>query len=117
MHKPTAESRAVVEELAAVGIRHDAIAHRLDVSTTTLNKHYRDELDAGGAKVEAKLVSNLMRLAQGENAAVALKATCFMLQCRFGWYVKPPEEVGKKEQAQREALTAHENSEWQTLVN
>jgi hypothetical protein len=51
----------------------------------TLEKHYKAELAAGWSQVETDHVRNLMRLAKGRNKNVALKATIFALQARFGW--------------------------------
>ena len=50
----------------------------------------------------------------------ALKAIMFALQCRFGWslYAPPPLErpLGKKEQLQMEAETAHAGNSWGELL-
>ena len=70
-------------------------------------------------RVEAKLVGNLLKLASGSDGT-ALKAITFALQCRFGWslYAPPPPErpLGKKEQLQMEAETAHAGNSWGELL-
>jgi hypothetical protein len=93
----------------------------LKISLPTLLTRYRDELDRGAAVVESNLVGNLLRLAKGTDGT-ALKAIMFSLQCRFGWpqYAPPPPEpkpLGKKETAQREAQTAHEETGWGELLH
>lgn len=111
----------MVEVLAGFAIPQDKIALVLGIDRNTLAKHYMGELERGGALVEAQLGANLLRLSQGSDGT-ALKATMFALTTRFGWsqYVpRPPAEepLGKKEQAQLDAETAHEGSDWSRLVN
>ncbi|MGX1258323.1 hypothetical protein [Sinorhizobium fredii] len=67
------------------------IAAVIGVTEPTLRRHYRCELDRGAAKVEAKLVANLLNITNGKNGT-ALKAIIFSLQARFGWskYSPPP---------------------------
>jgi hypothetical protein len=124
-HTPTTESRQMVEVLAGYGVKNEEITKVVGVTLPTLYRRYRRELDAGYAKVEAKLVGNLLRLASGKDGT-ALKAIMFSLQCRFGWsqYAPAPEPklehdmpLGKKEQANREAQTAHEDTSWGNILN
>lgn len=124
MHEPTDQAREICEALAGFGIPQDKIAQVLRITKPTLELHYRAELDRGAASVEAQLVGNLLRLAKGTDGT-ALKAIMFTLQCRFGWTpyapapvdITPQERIGKKEQANIEAQTAHEESSWAQLVN
>lgn len=113
----------MVEALSGFAIPTAKIADVLNISEPTLFKHYGDEMRRGAAVVEAKLAGNLLRLAGGSDGT-ALKATIFSLQTRFGWsaYVPRPQEekqvpLGKKEQADLVAQTAHEESDWGTLVH
>ena len=110
----------MVEVLAGFAIPTASIAKVIGVDQKTLLRHYASEIDRGGAKVEAQLVGNLLRLAKGTDGT-ALKAIMFALNCRFGWsaYVPRPEHekpLGKKEQAEVEARTAHQESEWGSLL-
>jgi hypothetical protein len=115
----------MVEVLAGMAIPSEKIADVLDITKATLRKHYRRELDRGGAMVEAKLVSNLLTIADRKDAT-ALKAIQFVLACRFGWsqYVPRPaphqtereRPLGKKEMQQIAAETGHERTEWSTLL-
>jgi hypothetical protein len=115
-HQPTARERQTVEILAGFGIPNDKIKQVIGISKPTLERHYRNELDQGAAKVEAQLAGSLLRIARGSDGA-ALKAITFALQCRFGWHftVDPgfdPAPQGKKEAAQEAARTAGEQTEW-----
>lgn len=126
-HEPTAATRQMVEVLSGFAINRENISAVLGITIPTLAKHYAEELKNGTAKVETKLISNLLTIASGRDA-VALRAICFALQTRFGWsaYVPRPEReseketapiLGKKEQALLDAKTAHLDSEWGSLVN
>lgn len=122
-HEPSPIQRKTVEALAGYAIPQMKIAAVIDISVPTLEKCYAKELARGGAVVEANLIANLMRIAKGTDGT-ALKAIMFSLQTRFGWsaYVPRPrvddsEPLGKKATAERDALTAHEDSDWEGLVH
>lgn len=121
-HKPTDKDRQMVEVLAGFAIPTVKIADILDIDQKTLLKAYEKEIRRGSAMVESKLVGNLLRIAGGTDGA-ALKAIIFALNCRFGWsqYAPAPVEkakpLGKKEAADIEASTAHEESAWGELVH
>lgn len=70
--------------MAGAGLPQIEIAAVLAVTAPTLRKYYYAELSRGAAKVEAKLVANLLTIANGQGA-MALRAIIFALQCRFGW--------------------------------
>lgn len=123
-HAPSDRNRRTVEVLSGFAIPIERIAYVLNISPGTLQKHYADEILRGAAKVEAKLIGNLLRIAGGSDGT-ALKAIMFALNCRFGWsaYLPRPADtapaapLGKKEAADIEAQTAHENSSWSDLVH
>lgn len=135
-HKPTQQSRRMVEVLAGFGISEAKISFVLNITPPTLRLHYAAQLERGPPVIEANLIGNLVRLSRG-NTGTALKATLFALQSRFGWTVyapapaarRPAEDptevpiadaplkpLGKKEQAEIDAQTAHESSEWADLI-
>ncbi len=58
-HQPTPKDRRIVDLLSGFGLPQDKIAHVVGFGLMTLRKHYREELDAGAAKVEAQLIGNL----------------------------------------------------------
>jgi hypothetical protein len=119
-HEPTDKDRKMVEVLAGYAVPAPDIADVLDIGQSTLYRHYRQQMRRGSAMVEAKLVGNLLRLAGGTNGT-ALKAIMFSLQCRFGWspYAPGPmaPALGKKAQAELDAETALEDSDWGDLVH
>ncbi len=59
----------------------------------TLRKHYRDELDTGHVKANAKVAENLYRKATGEGRE-AVVAAIFWLKTRAGWKETSVHEVG-----------------------
>ena len=75
-HRRTAKNRRLVEELSGVGIPQARIAFVLGIAKHTLIKHYFAEIERGAAVVEARLVQNLARLAEGDGP-VALRAIQF----------------------------------------
>ncbi|CAN7549294.1 hypothetical protein [Pararhizobium sp. LjRoot238] len=89
-HQPDAVKRRFVETLAGAAVPQAEIAVVLALTVPTLRKYYRDELRRGSAVMQAKLVGNLLRIANGRDGT-ALKAIIFSLQCRFGWsrYLPP----------------------------
>lgn len=122
-HKPTEQSREIVEALSGYGIPADKISAILRITKPTLLRRYRKELDRGASVVEGKLIGNLMRLANGKDGT-ALKAIMFSLSCRFGWsqYAPPPAEprpepLGKKETLAQEARTGHEGTSWGEILH
>jgi len=81
-HEPTNESRAIVSNLAAFGIRQESIARQLGISKPTLEKYYREELEHGLDDANAKVANTLFSMAvSGEHPA----ATFFWLKTRAGW--------------------------------
>ncbi|UOF79241.1 putative DNA binding domain [Caudoviricetes sp.] len=88
--KPTAEQRRIVNIMAAGGFQQKKIADALEICQNTLLKHFRQELDAGGAKAEAMIVGNLYRQATKDDPR-ATPAAIFWAKTRLGW--KEPHQV------------------------
>jgi hypothetical protein len=61
-----------------------SIASVIGIDPKTLRKHYRDELDHGHVKANAKVAENLFRKATGEGRE-AVTAAIFWLKARAGW--------------------------------
>lgn len=87
----------MVELLTARAVPQVEISRILNISEKTLRLRFRRQLDRGGAKLEAALVGNLLRIASGKDAT-ALKAIRFALRARFGWteYAPPPAKAPVK---------------------
>ena len=87
--KPTDELRARVRQLAIVGLPQDDIAKLVRCSPKTLRKHFRRELDEGGAEANALVAGFLFQAAKAGNVA----AQIFWLKTRAQWKDRPPADV------------------------
>ena len=83
-HRPDAIGCRQVEAMAAYGVPEADIARVLGIDPKTLRKHYREELDSGHVKANAKVAENLYRKATGEGRE-AVTAAIFWLKARAGW--------------------------------
>ena len=70
--------------MAGYGVAESDIARVVGLDPKTLRKHYRDELDNGHVKANAKVAENLFRKATGEGRE-AVTAAIFWLKTRAGW--------------------------------
>ena len=79
---PTPEERNLVEVMSGYGIPHKGIALVIGCHEETLRVHFRQELDIGMVKANAKVVGALYKLAvEGNNVA----ATIYWTKARMGW--------------------------------
>ena len=120
-HVPTDETRNLVESLSGFGIPQDEIARLVGIDPKTLRFHYADQIELGTIKATAKVAQNLFTMAC-KPTREGLSAAIFWLKVRAGWseYAPRPraeETPGKKEAAERDALTAGDGNEWGRLVN
>jgi hypothetical protein len=83
-HKPEPNQRRQVETLAGFGIPEADIAGLVQIDPKTLRKHYRQELDHGHTKANAKVAENLYRMALGQGRE-AVTAAIFWLKTRARW--------------------------------
>ena len=83
---PTEEQRQQVKSLAGYGMKQDEIASLIGLaSTTTLRKHFREELTRGPIEAQANVRTTLLRLARsGRNPGV----TMYWLKRFAGWSEK-----------------------------
>lgn len=77
-HHPTDDTRRIVEAGAAYGVTQHVLALMMGISKTTLDKHYRDELDLGKAKATMAVANNLFRMATGKGREAATCAIFFL---------------------------------------
>lgn len=87
-HAPTDKSRREVEALSGYGIPEHEIARVVGISKPTLLKHYRDELDQGITKANAKVAESLFRKAIGDGPQ-AITAAIFWAKTRMRWKEPP----------------------------
>jgi hypothetical protein len=120
-HEPTEYSRTLVESLSGFGIPQDEIGKLVGIDPKTLRLHYAEQIELGGIKATAKVAQNLFNMACKPNRE-GLQAAIFWLRVRAGWSEYSPrpvsgEPLGKKAQAEAEAVTAGRGTEWAHLVN
>lgn len=124
LYVPTDKERAQCKALAAMGVPNTDIAIVLQISTPTLRRHFRHELDAGIIEANAKVAQSLFKQAT-DPAKPSVVAAIFWLKVRAGWTeagardpnAPPREETpGKKEQANRAARVAQNGTEWESLL-
>ena len=122
-YEPTDKERAQCKALAGMGVPHTDIAIVLQISTPTLRRHFRTELDVGAIEANAKVAQSLFKQAT-DSQKPSVVACIFWLKTRAGWTEaaagepKAPREdpPGKKEQQNRAARTAHKGTEWDGLL-
>jgi hypothetical protein len=81
--------------MAGYGVPEEGIARVLAVDPKTLRKHYREELDHGHTKANARVAENLYRKATGDGRE-AVVAAIFWLKTRAGWKETNLHEVNHK---------------------
>ena len=64
-HKPTDETRRMVESTSGLGLPHEQIGILVGIDDKTLRKYYRTELDMGKAKANAQIAKTLFGKATG----------------------------------------------------
>jgi hypothetical protein len=80
-HNPTEENRKICKTLAAVGIPYEDIATKLEISSDTLVKYYKADLEAGRIDANASIGQTLFQQAKKGNTAAAI----FWLKTRARW--------------------------------
>lgn len=83
-HEPDQQQRRQVESLAGYGIPETEIAGLIGIDPKTLRKYYRQELDHGHTKANARVAENLFRKAIGEGRE-SVTAAIFWLKTRARW--------------------------------
>lgn len=83
-HKPTAETRNMVQLLTGMGSGADDVARVLGVTARTIFRHYRTELDRGVAVANMNVAQSLYRKAMG-NGPQSVAACIFWMKTRGGW--------------------------------
>lgn len=111
--KPNKAQRRDVEVWAAGGMSEVAIARVLNISRTTLRKHFGDELTVGGGKRKAEVLRAMFKAAKAGNVT-AQKA--FLARTDEKPAPQSPQPrtrpLGKKEVRHQDALTAGQGGEW-----
>jgi hypothetical protein len=92
-HKPTKDSRDQVKRLSALGCPHEDIAIRLKISSDTLVKYYKNELDEGRIDANAAIAGTLFQQAKNGNTTAAI----FWLKTRAQWAETVKQEISGKD--------------------
>jgi len=116
----TDELRRRVAIAAGSGtMTHEEIAIGLGISRPTLEKHFELELAEGAYARRLEVIEAMHAAALKGNVTAARE---YLARTPRASPTKPedkpakPEKVGKKEQADREARTAHEGTSWDGLL-
>lgn len=100
-HAPTEESRTLVKSLSAVGVTHEDIALKLEISADTLTKHYRAELDAGRIDANAAVAKSLYEQCRAGNTS----AMIFWLKTRARWKETTAHEISGPDGGEIQVVT------------
>jgi hypothetical protein len=89
-HDATPERKKYVEALAAYGVPQDMIASLVGIDPKTLRLHYRDQLDHGKWRANAKVAEGLFNQCVKPSTAPEdwkpnTTAQIFWLKCQAGW--------------------------------
>lgn len=116
--KPTKAQRNRVAIAAGAGMSHEEIAIALEISRPTLEKHFEHELSVGAYQKRLEVLNAMHRCAKKGN--VAAQKAYMQLTPRAATPPVPkepePAPVGKKEQADIDARTAHAGTDWESLL-
>jgi hypothetical protein len=114
--------RQRVAVAAGGGMAHEEIALALGIARNTLEKHFEHELTIGAYAKRLEVLEALRRAAKRGNVAAA--RLYMQVEPRSACPPQMPpakeygetEKVGKKAQANAEALTAQNGTDWETLL-
>lgn len=119
----TLAMRNNVELLAGCGLEQSKIAIVIGCSESTLKRAFVQELQNGGAKLEALVCKTILVNLQ-KGGSVGQRAAEFLAHTRLGWsrYAPPPAtpkelEAGKKEKLNQAAQTGHEHTSWGDVLH
>jgi hypothetical protein len=85
---PTPEQRRMVHAMAGYGVPQDDIALVIGITSRTLRKHFRHELDVAVIEANTRVAQCLFKQATTPGN---IGASIFWLKARAGWREKQPE--------------------------
>jgi len=91
-YEPDDNDRKQVLVLVGMGLTHDQISKVMGLSDESLRKHFREELDTGEAKLNAKVAQNLFNIATSKQSG-CVPAAIFWMKTRAGWREKDRVEL------------------------
>jgi hypothetical protein len=120
--KPTAHQRATVAIAAGGGMALNEIAMGLGITRETLHKHFEIELSTGAHAKRLEVIRAMHAAAKRGNVAAA-KAYMLLEPASAAPPLPPPapapakeEPLGKKDQANRDAVDASKGTGWEGLL-
>lgn len=84
-HVPTELTKNQVLMFCGMGLTHGQICKLLDISTPTLYKNYRAELDTGAARMNFNVANNLYNIATDPTHKSGAQAAMFWMKTRAQW--------------------------------
>jgi hypothetical protein len=83
----TEEQRRTVEAMVSYGIPQVDIARVIGIDPDTLRKHFREEIDTGAARANARVAAYLFEVATGQrgDGSAATTAAIFWCKTRLRW--------------------------------
>jgi hypothetical protein len=84
---PSDEQRRSVEAMVSYGIPQLDIARVVGIDDDTLRKHFREEIDTGAARANARVAAFLFEQATGQrgDGSAAVTSAIFWLKTRARW--------------------------------
>lgn len=113
--KPTTVQRRKVAVAAGAGMAHEEIALGLGIARNTLAKYFERELSVGAYEKRLEVLDAMHRCAKKGNVA-AQKAYVALTPHASAPPAERAKPKGKKEQAQADATTAAEGTDWSSLL-
>jgi len=110
---PTREQRRLVSVAAGAGISHEDIAIALEISRSSLGRHFARELTVGAYRCRIDVMVAMYRAALRGSAAA--QKGYLALTPRVAVPTLP--KLGKKAQANADAPTAQHGTDWETLLS
>ncbi len=100
-HQPTEENKIKITALKSFGITDEAIAKHLGMSSDTLVRFYKHELETALDSANAKVASKLFKKAVEDED---LTAIIFWLKTRARWRTDDTQQVNNNEEIKKEIL-------------
>jgi hypothetical protein len=129
-HVPTQDNRNTISMLLALDWSNERIANALNITPPTLRKHYSSQLrlrHAARDRLEAKTAMTFWQQFQGGNTGAGREFVRLVERNDMAVGLQPraaapaaeadnARKLGKKEQLNREAQTAHQDTGWGGLL-
>jgi hypothetical protein len=80
-YEPTEQARHMVKKMAAFGFTLEQIADVIRVGVSSLQKHFKNELETGHVEANYMVADKLFRMAMDGDTAAAI----FWCETRLGW--------------------------------